>query len=190
MKNNYITLLVFIIFIPLPLFSNNCQDSSIKISSQFNGYNKTFILNTFESIIKLNSKISFYKTDKNGNLINYFIFDLVDTLNFQKSSFKGNAKRRVYFKENHIYHFSSIYFGVSYSNIAILYKNKIELFQAINCKESKQNIESVIRFVNSMPFHASEKAQLIQRLRNYRKYGDYFAYDNYETLKCDCDPCN
>jgi hypothetical protein len=107
----------------------------------------------------------------------FFIFDLADPSN--KSTPSSGC---INFLNNHIYHFAARYIPFSLSHMAILKDGKLKLFKSINCEESKDSIDDVIRYVKRR-VNLNDKDQIMQRVKDYRKYGEYFTVDDL-VIRC------
>lgn len=107
----------------------------------------------------------------------FFVFDLTDPLN--KSTPSSGC---INFLNNHIYHFAARYIPFSLSHVAIFESGRLKLFKAINCENSKDSVDDIIKYVESRP-NLNDKAEIIQRVKDYRKYGEYFTVDDL-VIRC------
>ena len=107
----------------------------------------------------------------------FFIFDLIDPAN--KSTPSTGC---INFLNNHIYHFAARYVPFSFSHVLILEDGQLKFFKAINCKNSKDTIDDVAKHVEKR-LNVNDKDEVIQRIRDYRKYGEYFTVDD-TVIRC------
>lgn len=154
-------------------------------------YERDTILQLFIKTIKASNSVIKCDVGEGGQLINFFVYDLDDTLNYQDATIINDTfSKRVYFKEGHVYHFATSFFAESFSNIAYLENGQVNIFESVNCKESRYNVDSVINFLKPK-LQEQNRLIVFERLKRIRKFGKYFSHDNYSLkLKCDCDPCN
>jgi hypothetical protein len=147
-------------------------------------YNRKKVFNKFANTLNLLvpgwgiDKKGFY-VSKECQLIGAFIWDITDTLNKETS-----LNECISLKEGHIYHFAPMRKTYSFSNIAILKDGRIKVFKAINCPEKGDKLENVIQFITDSLSTTTDKAELIIRLKNYRKYGAYLRVDAQTEFKC------
>jgi hypothetical protein len=163
-----------------PVEFNCCSDTAL------NGkYNRKVVLNKF--INALNTLLPEWGLDKKGfyitetcHLSGTFIWDITDTSNNETRS----KDRCVEFREGHIYHFSPMRKPYSYSNIAILKGGEVKIFKAVNCPEKGDKIEDVIKYIkDSLPAREVNQ-ELIDRVKDYRKYGVYLRIDEQTDFIC------
>ncbi|MBF2020329.1 MAG: hypothetical protein IGR93_09560 [Hydrococcus sp. C42_A2020_068] len=109
----------------------------------------------------------------------FFIYDLTDPSNKDITS-----TGCIEFEKDHIYHFAPFDYAFSLSHIAILENGKLKIFKSINCKDRGDRLEDVIAYVNQKLANDRNKDEILERVKNYRKYGKYFKMDNYSTLVC------
>jgi hypothetical protein len=120
-----------------------------------------------------------YGVTEDGNRPSGFIIhDLTDTTN------KGYPSTCVEFREGHVYHFVPWDYAFSLSHLVILENGKLKIFRSINCKDRGDTIEDVLAYLNQKLTNDTNKDDILERVRNYRKYGKYFKFDNYSTLVC------
>lgn len=110
----------------------------------------------------------------------FFIFDLTEPSNKQTSLLE-----RVEFKNNHVYHFAYIDLPFSFSNIAVLENGKMKFFKSINCGGKGDSLEAVINYINERMKNDATKDEVIQRIKDYRKYGVYASYNGSSTPQCE-----
>jgi len=109
-----------------------------------------------------------------------YIYDLSDSTNFEST-----FKECVSFIDGHIYHFGPKEHQYSYSNIAILYKNEVKIFEALNCPGKGKNIEDVKDFLNTVMPQIREQQDIMYRVNNYRKYSRiYRMSDPQDEFAC------
>lgn len=109
--------------------------------------------------------------------IGFFVYDLIDTSN--KTEPLGGC---IEFKNNHIYHFSLIYIPYSFSHIVVLEDGNLKIFKAINCKDG-DSLENAINHLNQKLKDNKDKDEILNRVKNYRKYGIYSTVDD-TFLRC------
>jgi len=147
------------------------------------GYRKNEILSRFGKV--LSDLVPTYKRlDGNGfyvegecQLTGAFIIDLSDTTNRET-----NLNECVKFLEGHVYHFAPIRENNSYSNIAILADGNVKVFKAINCPETGDKLNEVIEYVQKSGVKYDDP--LLDRIKNYRKYGVYLKVDELSEFQC------
>ncbi len=118
-------------------------------------------------------------TDDNGSPAGFFIYDLTDTSNRDVTS-----TGCIEFMENHIYHFAPFDYALSLSHILILENGRLEIFKSINCTDRGDKLEDVIAYINQKLAKDENKDEILERIKNYRKFGRYFKMDNYSELVC------
>ena len=116
---------------------------------------------------------------KNEIPVGFTIYDLTDPSNF------GEPLRSqcVEFKNFHVYHFSGIFTPYSFSHVVILEDGQLKVFKAINCKEGDR-LDDLINYLNQKLKDRKDKDDIIDRVKNYRKFGSYFAVDS-SSLECE-----
>ena len=194
-KKNMIKLVAFLIIICTSITmcsrgTKNFKEKSILGNYLYKDsvYNKEKILRVFIETIKKSDSLFDYRITEKNELVGFFVYDLIDTFNFQNADMFEDNHNHVYFKDNHVYHFASAFFEESTSNIAFFENGEVKIFESINCKKSKFNLDSVIAFLS--PRINKGKNEFLESIIKYRKFGKYFAHDNYGLkLKCDCLPC-
>lgn len=158
---------------------NCCSDTLID-----GKYNRRKVFDDFANT--LNLLVPEFGTDKNGfyvneecQLIGVFIWDISDTLNKETT-----LNECIELKEGHVYHFSPMRKTYSYSNIAILNNGKVKIFRAINCPEKGDRVEDVIQYFNDSLPSVPGQSGVINRLKDFRKYGVYLQVDEQTEFKC------
>ncbi|MCD9189176.1 MAG: hypothetical protein LUM44_22360 [Pyrinomonadaceae bacterium] len=107
----------------------------------------------------------------------FFIYDLTETSN------KGTSLDCVKLKNNHIYHFAPIKKRYSFSHIVVLENGNLKVFKSINCKGKGDILEDVINYASAKLKDDKNKDEILNRVRNYRKYGIYYSVDA-PNLQC------
>lgn len=155
-----------------------CSDNSDKL------YERQDILNQLAKILNSSipeysnfRKTGFYVND-DGRGIGFFVYDLTDTSNKETT-----LKDCVEFKDNHIYHFAPIRNRYSFSHIVILEDRNLKVFKSINCKGKGDSLEDVISYLNKKLKEDKNKGAILNRVKNYRKYGVYTTVDT-PTPEC------
>ena len=133
------------------------------------------VLNALAPGFKRYEDRGFYVTNEKPQ--QFFIFDLTDPSN--KSTPSGGC---INFLNNHIYHFAARYLPFSLSNVVSLEDGKVKLFKAINCENSKDTLDDVIKHVERR-LNLNGQDEIIQRVKDYRKYGEYFTVDDL-VIRC------
>jgi hypothetical protein len=87
------------------------------------------------------------------------------------------------FKNTHVYHFALIFTPYSFSHVVILEDGQLKVFKAINCKKGDR-LEDLISYLNQKLRDCKDKDEIINRARNYRRYGIYAATDD-SSLRCE-----
>ena len=158
--------------------SNCCSDTLID-----GKYNRKKVFNEFANT--LNLLVPGWGIDGKGfyvneecQLIGGFIWDITDTMNKETT-----LNECIALKEGHIYHFSPLKKTYSYSNIAILKDGSVKIFKAINCPEKGDKLEDVIKYITDNLPAITDKG-LINRVKNYRKYGTYLRGDEQSDFIC------
>lgn len=121
-----------------------------------------------------------------GIPIGYSVFDLTNPSNKSKKTPEDTGEG-IEFIEGHFYHFSPVIMSMSYSHIAFFSKGEMITFSSINCLDKGDSFNSVLEFIKDKP---SIKKEVINNIKNYRRFGYYHIEDNYGmSINCDCDPC-
>jgi hypothetical protein len=121
------------------------------------------------------------------------IRDLIDISN--KDSMDTSNKglgyiQHIKFIKNHVYHLSPYIMSYSFSYIVHLKNDgELKIFEAINCKDRGDSIEDVLRYINANKDEFNNLNELLERVKNYRKYGSYIQMDEFDSIRCDCSPC-
>jgi hypothetical protein len=152
-------------------------------------YNRQQVLKQLAQ--RLNSTASFFHnakylkkkemhlaTVKDERPVGFSVHDLTDDSN--TGTPLGQC---IEFKDSHVYHFSLIFTPYSFSHVAILENGQLKTFKAINCNKGDR-LEDLINYLNQKLKDSDEKAEIINRVRNYRRYGIYAATDD-SSLRCE-----
>jgi len=167
---------------------------SCSINSQ-EGYDRNLIFERFNS--ELNGSIpdfkiiieGGFKTTDDGVPVGYTVYDLNDPNNFSKK-IPDDSINNIVFKEGHFYHFSPVIMSLSFSHIAYLEKGNIIIFKSVNCLDKGDSFKDVLSYANEKLKNNPKKEDIMNRLKNYRQYGDYHIEDNYGMkINCKCSPC-
>jgi len=113
---------------------------------------------------------------KNERPFGFFVYDLTDDSNGTSLS------KCIEFKNNHIYHFALMDIPYSFNHIVILEGGTLKVFKAINCKDG-DSLENAISYLNQKLKDDKDKDEILNRVRNYRKYGIYSTVDD-DFLRC------
>ena len=115
---------------------------------------------------------------KDERPLKFTIFDLTEISN------KGTSLSDcVKLKNNHVYHFAPIQKRYSFSHIVILEDGVAKVFRSINCKNKGDSLEDVISYLSQKLKDNSDKQKILDRVKNYRKYGIYTTVDT-PYLEC------
>jgi hypothetical protein len=87
------------------------------------------------------------------------------------------------FINNHVYHFSPMEKRFSFSHIVVLENGNLKVFKSINCKGKGDSLEDVISYLNEKLKDDKNRGAILNRVKNYRKYGIYTTVDT-PTLQC------
>ena len=148
-------------------------------------YNRQKVLEQFadalnNSIPEFKEKNGFRFSAENEKPKGFGIYDLTDTANKYL-----NKSDCVNFINNHFYHVFPFIYDFSFNHIIILENVKLKVFNSVNCKDRGNTIEEVIAYLNQKLFDSEEnKKQILERVTNYRKYGEYARLDNFSRLLC------
>lgn len=161
----------------LKIFSDTCSRNSDPL------YDRRKVLDTLAS--KMNYLAGYYKVNhptgysvQSESFYNFFVYDLIDTANNSK-------KGCVEFLNNHVYHFSSINMRYLYSNVLVLADGRMQFFLGINCKNRINSIDEVIGFLTCHLKNNPQRDVLIDRVRNYKKYGQFYRVDTMSSILCE-----
>ena len=145
-------------------------------------YDRQKILDQFDSILKASIPEYVKYPALTGG---FFIYDLTDPSNkYRSQTPHAPAEGCINFIDKHVYHFSVVYFPFSKSHIAILENGKPKVFNSINCEDSSDKLEDVVRYTSKMLENDKNRDDVIVRLKNYRRYGFYRTTDE-RRVSCD-----
>lgn len=146
-------------------------------------YNRQKILDELAGMLndsipeyKTVTSVGFYSRDEISG--GFFIYDLTDISN-----------KDIYYKDcinfinNHIYHVSPLALPYSFSHIIILEDGNVKIFKSINCKKG-DSLEDVINYLTPKLKDDKNKDEIIERVKNYRKYGRYGPLTDDFEIKC------
>ena len=102
------------------------------------------------------------------NFYNFFIYDLVDTLNVKPNAASPNQKC-IEFKNNHVYHIGARRTVYKISLILILSEGKLYFFKGLNCYKKISTIENVVNWIEKEIPNKLDKIA-IERIKNFSKY--------------------
>ena len=126
----------------------------------------------------------YYKDEfhiKNQVPVNFFIYDLVDTVN---NSYLPNIKvdREVRLRAEGVYHFAPWDLTVSFSHIAVIKGKEIKVFRLLNCDGKGDNIDEVLKYLENNFNYAPP---VLKRVAKYRQHGVYAATDDMSYVDCE-----
>ncbi len=116
------------------------------------------------------------------NFYNFFIYDLVDTLNV----YPNYTETCIEFKDKHIYHIASVDKYLSISMILILDKGKLVFFRGLNCEYKINRIEDIFRWLEYQQ-EIKYEVEVVRRIKNFSKYNISYAVDpigRFATCAC------
>jgi hypothetical protein len=124
--------------------------------------------------------------DREGNRLRFFVYDLTDPGNIHPEEQKRGPNLDascIRFAENHVYHFAPFYIPFSFSHIAFLQNGEVKVFRLLNCEGKGDSSDDVVAYLKQKLPDNKETEQVISRVRDYRKFGDYFTIDD-TSLRC------
>jgi hypothetical protein len=89
----------------------------------------------------------------------------------------------VEFHDLHVYHFAPVDLPFSFSHIVILNNGDLRIFRAINCRGRGETLDDVVEYVTELLKDRKDLAEIITRIKDYRKYGMFFTVDD-DTIRC------
>lgn len=108
----------------------------------------------------------------------FFIYDLSDPSNrFTSNKYTEGFKDCISFVNNHVYHFSAVFYPFSNSFLAVLENGGLKVFKSVNCAGSGGDFSEAVKYVENMLKNETNREGVLVRLRNYRRYGFYRATD-------------
>jgi len=102
------------------------------------------------------------------NAIGFFVVDLMNPANKQ-STFHDCVD----FINGHVYHVAPGDSYYSLSHIVILEEGKLKVFRSVNCPPRGDRLEDAISYVSAKLARDKQREEIINRVRNYKKYGFY-----------------
>ncbi len=146
-------------------------------------YNRQKVLEQLAEILDISvfgmKKDDFVFDVKNERPSRFTIYDLSEPPN------KGTSLSKcINFRDNHIYHFSPILKRYSFSHIVVLENGNLKVFNSINCKGRGDSLEDVIGYLKDKLKEHKDKEAILNRVKNYRKYGIYATVDT-PDLECE-----
>lgn len=108
----------------------------------------------------------FYSDNERG--IGFFVVDLTNPSNRDLK-----LQDCVNFISGHVYHVAPPDLHYSLSHIVILEDGKLKVFRSVNCPSRGDRLEDAINYISAKLSHARQRDEIIDRLRQYRKYGEY-----------------
>lgn len=156
---------------------NECSDNSDNL------YNRKKVIKQLGNI--LNKSVpenvwgKYGVTESGNSPAGFFIYDLTDVSNKDI-----NSTGCIEFKENHVYHFAPWDYAFSLSHLVILENGNLKVFRSVNCKDRGDTLEDALAYLDQKLANDKSKDEILERVRNYRKYGKYLRMDNYSSLVC------
>lgn len=149
-----------------------------------NLYNRSEFLEKFAAI--LNTSIPEFE-EENGFKFStekdktkgFGVYDLVDTSN----SDSGDGNNCVNLINKHIYHVVPVLNAYSFSHLIFLHNGNMKVFKSVNCKEKGDTIDNVLNYIKEN-LEDENKSEILERIKNYRKYGKYIRVDNFSRVNC------
>jgi hypothetical protein len=123
-------------------------------------------------------KKGFYTESERG--LGFFVVDLTNPAN---KDLKWNDC--VDFIGGHVYHVAPVDGYYSLSQIVILEQGKLKVFKSVNCPGRGDRIDDAINYVSAKLSHDRQRDEIIDRLRNYRKYGSYIRLHHATSICMD-----
>jgi hypothetical protein len=120
-------------------------------------------LNKINRIYLLDSSRIFSVQDERS--YNFFICDLVDTLNYTPNS----KEKKIRFVNHHIYHIASLRTMFKISSIFILSNGKLIFFDGLNCIKKINNVNNVLDWFELNSIYKND-VNLKLRIKNYKLY--------------------
>jgi hypothetical protein len=165
--------------IDAPKIAEQCSSNTDQI------YNRQKVLQQFAEVLNTSipefekdNRFKFYvNNEKSGG---FGIYDLTDTLNLDKATDNGCVE----FIDNHIYHVFPYQHPYSFNHIIILENGNLKVFKSINCKDRGETLDDVINYLNLKLVNNKNKSEILERVKNYRRYGEYTRFDNFSTILC------
>jgi hypothetical protein len=164
-----------------------CQEKGRGVSCAENQdklYDRRNVLERFAAVLSASVPeyqkvgLKFYVEDEMA--AGFGVYDLTDPSNVDS----GVGKECVEFIDNHIYHVVPGLVDYSFSHIIMLEGGSLKVFRSINCPGRGDRLEDVLEYLRPKLADDKNKDEIINRVINYRKYGDYAAMDNFSGPWC------
>jgi len=179
--NHRLSMVIMCVVLSVACISVNAQQTRCK-SNRDQLYDRSRVLQELADI--LNKSIPEYsRAVKKGfyteseRALGFFVVDLTNPKN---KEMRWNDC--IDFIEGHIYHVAPPDAHYSLSHIVILEGGELKVFRSVNCPERGDRIEDVISYVNTKLANDKNREQILNRLRNYRKYGSYFELNHAQFI--------
>lgn len=108
----------------------------------------------------------FYSDNERG--LGFFVVDLTNPTNRDLK-----LQDCVDFINGHVYHVAPSDLHYSLSHIVILENGKLKVFRSVNCPSRGDRLEDAINYVTAKLSHDRQRDEILGRLRQYRKFGEY-----------------
>jgi hypothetical protein len=148
-------------------------------------YPRQRILDQFANILKqsIPPDAKYYgllNTDWEGKNLRFFVYDLTDPDNIYSDVKAKQSKKAlcVNFVDNHVYHFSPFFIPYSFNHIGFLQNGELKVFRLLNCEGKGDSLNDVVNYLDEKLKGDAEKDNVIGRVKEYRKFGDYFTIDD------------
>lgn len=160
-----------------PYDTGKCSENSDSL------YNRQKILEQLAEILNISvfgtEKGDFVFEVKNERPSRFTVYDLTQPPN------RGTSLSKcINFLNNHIYHFSPIQKRYSFSHIVVLEDGNLKVFRSINCQGKGDSLKDVISYLKEKLEEDKSKDEILNRVKNYRKYGTYTTVDT-PNLECE-----
>ncbi len=148
-------------------------------------YSRESVLDQFADVLRgslaenTKEQYSWWFSIEEGRSSGFFVWDLTEPSNKQTSLLE-----RVEFKNDHVYHFAFIDAPFSFSNIAVLEDGKLKLFRTINCARKGETLQDAVIYLDRKLQKEKNKNAILDRVKNYRDFGVYVAYQGLSTPQC------
>jgi hypothetical protein len=136
------------------------------------------ILNTSIPEFEKMTGFKFYVDNERAGA--FGVYDLTDLTDVDSTA----TDNCIEFIDKHIYHVVPFLNDYSFSHIIILENGNLKVFRSINCMDRGDKLEDVIEYLNLKLANDEDKNEIIERVKNYRKYGKYIRMDNFSRLNC------
>lgn len=186
MKNSLIILAFFYFpyklngfFLDLQQENNYNEKLGVSSISSFTEFEPDSIINLFAGLLNsyINNEPIGYFNGKNGKCYGGFeIIDLSDTSN-------NSFNNLINFEANHVYVFGPTRKSIQYSNIAIVQKDTIYFYKAINCPVIGMDVSGLINTLQRNEFEVLNKENVINLIYYYTNHSLYdFEMDPHEQI--------